>query len=315
MTPYFNLIIFVFLFILMLGYLKLAKVYNILDVPNDRSSHTVPIIRGGGIIFPISILIYGFFVDFTFPYFFIAVILLSIISFVDDLYTMSSSWRFIFQIIASILVLFEVFDHVSIYSILLFPLIIGGVNAYNFMDGINGITAGYSLVSLASLLVANHFIGFVDSELILIVISSVVVFSFFNFRKKAICFSGDVGSISIAVIIIFFVLKLVVFTSNPIFFLFLAVYAIDTGYTLLSRARRRVNVLKPHREHLYQNMVDHLKWSHLKVTVVYSLIQLMLNFIVLFFISISSVKYSISFFIIFLFFTFYAFFKKKINRL
>ncbi len=298
----------------MLVYLKLAKVYNILDIPSDRSSHTTPIIRGGGIIFPISILLYGFFVNLSFPYFFIAVIILSIISFIDDIYTISSSWRFLFQIIASILVLFEVFDEFSIYPILLFPLIIGGVNAYNFMDGINGITAAYSLVSLVSLLAANYFIGFVDSELILMVIYSVVVFSFFNFRKKAICFSGDVGSVSIAIIIIFLVLKLVVFTSNPVFFLFLAIYAVDTGATLFTRAKRKVNILQPHREHLYQYMVDYLNWSHLKVTALYSTLQLLLNFIVLFFISISSVKYSISFFIVFLFISLYFFFKKKIFK-
>lgn len=314
MTPYFNIIVFVILLILMLVYLKLAKVYNILDIPSDRSSHTTPIIRGGGIIFPISILLYGFFVNLSFPYFFIAVIILSIISFIDDIYTISSSWRFLFQIIASILVLFEVFDEFSIYPILLFPLIIGGVNAYNFMDGINGITAAYSLVSLVSLLAANYFIGFVDSELILMVIYSVVVFSFFNFRKKAICFSGDVGSVSIAIIIIFLVLKLVVFTSNPVFFLFLAIYAVDTGATLFTRAKRKVNILQPHREHLYQYMVDYLNWSHLKVTALYSTLQLLLNFIVLFFISISSVKYSISFFIVFLFISLYFFFKKKIFK-
>lgn len=314
MNLYLISITFVFLTISMFAYLRIAKHYGILDIPNNRSSHLEPTIRGGGIIFPISVLLYVLLFNFSFLYFVIAVLLVSVISFIDDVYSISSLWRLIFQLLSALFLMFEFSDSFSIYFLLVIPVLIGVMNAYNFMDGINGITGGYSFITLFSLYVANQYIGFEDPNLIVVLILAVVIFSFFNFRKKAKCFAGDIGSISMAVILLFLIFKLIIFTSNPVFMLFLLLYGVDTGATLLSRLSKGANVLNPHREHLYQKLVDKQSWSHFKVSFLYVFIQAIVNFVVLFFISISNYKFSLSFFIILVVLFSYTFVKNKIDQ-
>ena len=150
------------------------------------------------------------------------------------------------------------------------------------MDGINGITASYSLVLLSTFYYINQSILFVDSDLIIFALISLIVFLFFNFRTKALCFSGDVGSLSIALLILFLLFKLIVFTAQPLYGLFLIVYGIDSGYTLISRKLNGENIFQPHRTHLYQQLV-HLKgFSHLYVSFLFSFIQLVLNYLIIF---------------------------------
>ena len=150
------------------------------------------------------------------------------------------------------------------------------------MDGINGITASYSLVLLSTFYYINQSIFFVDSDLIIFVLLSVIVFLFFNFRTKALCFSGDVGSLSIALLILFLLFKLIVFTAQPLYALLLIVYVIDSGYTLISRKLKGENIFQPHRTHLYQQLV-HLKgYSHLSVSFLFSFIQLGINYLIIF---------------------------------
>ena len=314
MSLYFSIIIFLLLCLSMFAYLLLAKKLNILDIPNNRSSHTKPIIRGGGIIFPISILIYSIFFEINYPYFSISLLLISVISFLDDIYTISSKWRFIIQLISVGLLIIELFQPFSIYYLLLIPILVGILNAYNFMDGINGITANYSFVTLITLFFINHNIGFVEGDLILVILFSVLIFSFLNFRKKAVCFAGDVGSVSMALIVLFLLFKLIITTSNPIYILLLVVYGLDTGITLFSRLIKGENILNPHRQHLYQNMVDLTGISHIKVSVLYSLLQLLFNFIVVFFLSLSEMKYFLSSLIIFILYFSYTFVKNKIVK-
>ena len=89
---------------------------------------------------------------------------------------------------------------------------LGGLNAYNFMDGINGMTASYSLVILSTLYYINESLLFVDPGLIIFPLLSVLVFSFL-ILDKTLCFSGDVGSLSLALLILFLLFKLIVFIS------------------------------------------------------------------------------------------------------
>ena len=195
------LISFCVLLSLMLLYLQLAKKYNIFDVPNHRSSHTSIIVRGGGVIFPIALLLAYFLFDFQYKWFVGSVFILSLVSFLDDLYSLSSIIRFFIQCLVAFLLLFEL-D--LIRPLILLPflifLIVGGLNAFNFMDGINGLTALYSVVSLGSLYYINQSILFIDSGFILIPLIGVIIFSFFNVRDRALCFAGDVGSISICLL-------------------------------------------------------------------------------------------------------------------
>ena len=277
------LISLIVIVIIMLTYLKIAKRFEIVDKPNYRSSHNSITVRGGGIVFPISVFIYFIYCGFEYPLFVLAVFIISAISFIDDIKTLNTSIRLVFQFIAVMLVILQLFPQLPlIYSPIVLFILIGGVNAYNFMDGINGITASYSLVLLSTLYYINQSILFIDSDLIIFALISVMVFLFFNFRTKALCFSGDVGSLSIALLILFLLSKLIVFTAQPLYGLFLIVYTIDSGYTLISRKLNGENIFEPHRNHLYQQLV-HLKgFSHLYVSFLFSFIQLVLNYLIIF---------------------------------
>ena len=275
------LISFLLLLGCMLLYLKLARKYNILDIPNHRSSHAKATVRGGGIIFPISLLGAFFLSNFQNSYLLVAVFLLGIISFLDDVYTLPSKWRFIVQIISSALILYELELGISlwIYPMLLF-ITIGGINAYNFMDGVNGMTALYSIVVLGTLLWINQTVVFVDDLFISLPLLSVVLFSFFNVRKKAVCFAGDVGSVSMALIVLFLLFQLVAVTQNLTYFLLLLVYVLDAGITIIRRKLNREDIFEPHCTHLYQKLVHDLKWPHLKTSLVYAGVQLLLNLLI-----------------------------------
>ena len=150
----------------------------------------------------------------------------------------------------------------------------GIINAYNFMDGINGITGGYSLVILAALAYVNQFmVPFVEESLIDTVMISVLVFCFFNFRQKAKCFAGDVGSVSIAFILLFLIGKLVIVTEDLSWIVLLAVYGVDSVLTIVHRLMLHENIGLPHRKHLYQLMANELKVPHVVVSLVYMAVQ------------------------------------------
>lgn len=267
----------------MLVYLKIANRFNIVDKPNNRSSHEVVTIRGGGIVFPISILMYFVLSGFQYPYFVAAIFIISAISFVDDIKPLNTSIRLVIQFISIVLVIVQLFPDIPFLFIpLVLFILLGGVNAYNFMDGINGITGAYSLVLLCTFCYLNQSLSFVDNDLIVFGLLSVLLFLIFNFRTKALCFSGDVGSLSIALFVLFLLFKLIIVTGEPIYALFLMVYGIDSGFTLISRKLKGENIFEPHRTHLYQLLV-HLKgYSHLSVSFLYSFIQLGINYLIIF---------------------------------
>ena len=143
------------------------------------------------------------------------------------------------------------------------------------MDGINGITGGYSLVVLAALAYINKEIvpGFVNQDLIVTVLCAVLVFNFFNFRKQAKCFAGDVGSVSIAFIILFLIGKLIIETENFSWMILLVVYGVDSVLTIVHRVMLHENIGQPHRKHLYQIMANELKVPHVVVSSIYMVTQ------------------------------------------
>ena len=150
----------------------------------------------------------------------------------------------------------------------------GIINAYNFMDGINGITGGYSLVILAALAYINkEVITFVEADFIYTVICSVLVFCFFNFRKKAKCFAGDVGSVGIAFILLFLIGRLIIGTGDFSWIVLLSVYGVDSVLTIIHRLILHENIGLPHRKHLYQIMANELKIPHVMVSSIYMVVQ------------------------------------------
>lgn len=278
---------FILLFILILAelaYFKIANHYNIIDKPNHRSSHSQITIRGGGVIFPMSVLLWFCFSGFQYPFFVLGLLLISTISFIDDIKNISRRKRMLVHITSVSLVFYQldIFYIAWLFIPLIYILFIGVINAYNFMDGINGITGIYSIVVVGTLFWINQFqVRFIDPELLISVIIGLSIFNFFNCRKKAVCFAGDVGSISIALIIAFLLAKLIIQTSCWYYVFLLTIYGIDAILTILIRLKNRENVFEAHRQHLYQLMVNQLDYSHLNVAVWYALVQLVLNILII----------------------------------
>ena len=277
------ILLFIYAFAILKFYIYLAKKFNIIDKPNSRSSHSQITVRGGGIIFPIIALTWFIWSGFLYPMFFIGLLILSIVSFFDDIFQLSSRIRFIAQL-GAILLLFSDIGFALFpfwIWILLAILAVGILNSYNFMDGINGITAGYSCSVLIGLWIVNNFqVEFINNELIYFVAISLLVFSLFNFRSKAKCFAGDVGSISIAFILLFMLALLITKTHNPLYLLFLSIYGIESTLTIVYRIWLKENIFEPHRKHVYQLLANELRLPHPLISIIYSFIQLLICFIV-----------------------------------
>lgn len=276
--------VLILLFLIELVYFKIADRYNIVDRPNNRSSHQVITIRGGGIIFFLSALLFFIFHSFQYAYFILGLFLIAVISFLDDILTLNNKVRLGVQLIAVLLLICEWdFDAAPVYFIpIALIFIIGTLNAYNFMDGINGITGCYSLVAIITLFFVNRGVGyFVNPDLIIYVGLALLVFNFFNFRNKARCFAGDVGSISIAFIIIFLIGLLIIHTQNFAYILLLFVYGLDAVTTIGFRLIRKENIFEAHRSHFYQFLANEKKIPHLYISAGYGLIQLLFNIVVI----------------------------------
>ena len=270
------IIILVLLFLAELFYFRIADKCNIIDKPNERSSHTRITLRGGGIIFYFGVLAYFLTSHFEYPWFMLALTLITFISFVDDIRSTSQVLRLVFHFSAMALMFYQWGLFSLPWWTLFVALIVctGIINAYNFMDGINGITGGYSLVVLVALAYINEaVVPFVEQDFILTVLCSVFVFNFFNFRKRAKCFAGDVGSVCIAFVLLFFIGKLVIRTEDFSWIILLAVYGVDSVLTIIHRLMLHENIGLPHRKHLYQIMANELKIPHMVVSSVYMLVQ------------------------------------------
>ena len=275
----------ILLMILMLLYFKVADRFNIIDKPNQRSSHTEITLRGGGIIFWFSALIYFLqHVDNNY-FFFTGITLVSLVSFWDDIQSLSNKIRISVHFSSITLIFYDLglFDLVPIWGIVIaYVFAIGLINAYNFMDGINGITGLYTLVVMGSLLYVNSNIQwFTDGTFIKYGMIASLVFLFFNYRKKAKCFAGDVGSIAIAFWIIYLVLKLILQTSSLIWLMFLAVYGVDAVCTIIHRLYLKQNIFEAHRLHLYQVLSNEYKIQHRLVAAYYALVQIIISVLVI----------------------------------
>ena len=266
------IMVLVLLFIAELFYFKIADKCNIIDKPNERSSHTRITLRGGGIIFYFGALAYFLSNECEYPWFMLALTLITFISFADDIRSTSQGLRLVFHFTAMALMFYQwgLFSLSWWWIIIALIICTGIINAYNFMDGINGITGGYSLVILGALAYINSEITtFVEPALINTVLCAVLVFCFFNFRKKAKCFAGDVGSVSIAFILLFLIGKLIIKTEDFSWIILLSVYGVDSVLTIIHRLMLHENIGLPHRKHMYQLMANELKIPHVGVSLIY----------------------------------------------
>lgn len=209
--------------------------------------------------------------------------MMTAVSFADDIMDLSSRIRLSVQLASVLLMSYQlgVFGMPWYYLVIALVVVIGVINAYNFMDGINGITASYSLAVAGLLAMVNSEIGFIDQDLLYYTIIATLVFAFFNFRTKAKCFAGDVGSVSMAFILLFALAALIIHTQNLIYILFLSVYGIDTIWTIIHRLSKGENIFKAHRSHLYQYLANEAGVNKLLVSYLYGLIQFAIGLLVL----------------------------------
>lgn len=293
------IIIFFVLLALELIYFKVADKFNIIDKPNERSSHSTIVLRGGGIIFSFSMIVWSVMMllqgnDFSmYLPFLVGLLLVDGISFVDDIHSLPDSLRMVVQI-ASILLMFWSIGlfglDLSWWLIALIVVIalffcVGATNIINFMDGINGITAAYSLAMLVPIALVNgawlkvNGCGFIEPSYLVVAIIGVLVFSIFNFRPKgkAKCFAGDVGSIGIAFIILFALGRLMLVTRDVTYIVFFLVYGVDGSLTIFHRIMLHEHLGEAHRKHAYQLMANELKMSHVTVSLIYMGIQLVVS--------------------------------------
>lgn len=276
-------IIAVLLFIMELVYFKIADKCNIIDKPNERSSHSSIVLRGGGIIFLIGIWVWSFFFGFQYPWFLSAVTLIAGVSFIDDIRSLTDSVRLEVQFVAMALMFYQLdMLHLDLWWVVLIGLVVcvGATNVINFMDGINGITAGYSLAVILPLATLNVNEQFIEQSFLNVSILSILVFAFFNFRSKgkAKCFAGDVGSIGMAFIMLFAIGKLIMATGDVTYLIFLIVYGVDGCLTICHRIMLHENLGEAHRKHAYQLMANELKIGHVQVSSIYMILQLLISF-------------------------------------
>lgn len=282
---YFVFVSFIALYtVIEIVYFRIARKFKVVDAPNVRSSHSIVTIRGGGIIFPIALLVPLLTLDLPGTVFLATgLVTIASISFLDDVHNLSSSIRLLFQVIAVVLLIQGIAPDwpPAVYFIALL-LIVGILNGFNFMDGINGITALYSIVTVGTLFWINQNQAFTLPGIIYVsVLASLVAFSFFNVRNLAKCFAGDVGSISIVYIICFMLVSLVLKAQFYCWFFLLAIYGIDVGFTFICRAIRGESLTKAHRSHFYQYLTNEFGLKHITVSSLYASAQLLLNIVVI----------------------------------
>lgn len=283
------IIIAVILLVAELVYFKIADKCNIIDKPNARSSHTKVVLRGGGIIFTIALWIWSIWYGFPEPWLLAAVTLAAGISFVDDIHSLPDSLRLVVQFAAMTMILYPVcmgtqFPLWIQIAILLAALIVtvGCTNIFNFMDGINGITGGYALAMVIPLFLLNRKFAFMEESLLVVMGLSLVVFSFFNFRTKARCFAGDVGSIGMALFLVFCVSRLIYITRDVTWVVLYLLYGVDGVLTICHRIMLHENLGKAHRKHVFQLMANELKMPHVVVSTIYMVLQLIVSVVAIY---------------------------------
>ena len=281
-------IIAVLLLVAELAYFKIADKCNIIDKPNERSSHSTIVLRGGGIIFSLSMIAWAVMMAFqgndisSYLPFLGGLVLVAGISFWDDVHSLPDSLRMVVQIIAYLLMFWSIgLMQWSMWWIIPIALFfcVGATNIINFMDGINGITEAYALAMLLPILLLNTEMGFIDESYLIVAIISLLVFSIFNFRPKgkAKCFAGDVGSIGIAFIVLLALGKLMYATQDVTYIVFFLLYGIDGSMTIFHRIMLHENLGQAHRKHAFQLMSNELKIGHVTVSLIYMMLQLIVS--------------------------------------
>ena len=301
-------IIAVLLLLAELAYFRIADKCNIIDKPNERSSHSTIVLRGGGVIFTLSMIAWAVLMivqgNDIMPYLplLCGLMLVAGISFVDDIHSLPDSLRMAVQIVSTLLLFWSVglysveslgfsvesqlwsYGLMGLIVVIALFFCVGATNFINFLDGINGITAAYSLAMLLPMLLMNKDLSFIEESYLIVAIIGILVFSIFNFRPKgkAKCFAGDVGSVGIAFIILFALGRLMLMTKDVTYIVFFLVYGIDGTLTIIHRIMLHENLGEAHRKHAYQLMANELGMSHVVVSLIYMALQLVISLVMVY---------------------------------
>jgi len=267
---------------------------RVMDHPNERSLHTVPVSRAGGLaimaaffaVIGVAALLQDIFVS---PVLIFCALLIAVISFIDDCYSLSAAIRFVVHFCAAIIVVMNGYT----LTVLEFPgwswqwpeslalaassiFIVWSINLYNFMDGMDGFSAGMAVIGFSFFALLGWQAQeplFVSANLI--VVGAVLGFLVFNFPPAKI-FMGDIGASTLGFLMAAFSLWASVDKIFPIWvavFVF-SPFIVDATVTLIRRVLARERVWKAHRSHYYQRLVQ-LGWGHRK-TVLYAYLLMIL---------------------------------------
>lgn len=296
---YYHLILFIAAAVLSILYYRIARWLNFTDQPIGRSSHSKSTVTGIGIIFPLIFLGAYSLIKITppiDPIYIIGLMMISLISYTDDILFVKHSVRFVFQIFALVLLLVALPFGELTFSLIPIYLAagifgIGVTNAYNFMDGINGMLGMNLLATLLCFFLLNDVLPasdgeplhFVDTRLLVGLISCTLIFLFYNFRRRALAFAGDVGAISIGFINLFLMYSLILETQNYAYLLLFIVFGIDAGVTVFYKIILRENIFVPHRDFLFKKLVHIAKMKHLHVSSLYAIAQLIIGLVAVLF--------------------------------
>lgn len=259
--------------------------HNLLDYPNHRSSHITPKIRGAGVIFVILWLLYllcSYYAGLV-PFKILLIILpgsllVAIIGFIDDHYSMTVKWRFIGYLIAALisLILLGGFSELKIAensihlgiigSLLTVITIIWSINLYNFMDGIDGIAAVEALFVFG---IGGYLLWQVNSHDLASLAWALCVlilgFLTWNFPPAKV-FMGDVGSVFLGFLIVIFAMIGEKQHNVPsiLWLMLYGIFVFDTSITLIRRFFAGHHWYEAHRLHAYQRLQSK-NWGHLKI--------------------------------------------------
>lgn len=266
----------------------IAQKKLLIDIPNERSSHVTPTPRGGGLAIAISWFAGISYLNFTgnmdvnLYYALLSGILISGISFLDDIYTLKSLPRMIIHAISTLIALYFIgglkvidfgfftIENTIILTILAFIGIIWFINLFNFIDGIDGHSSG------GALFIALALFFFVKDTVLLVLAAAVLGFLPWNWQKAKI-FMGDIGSTLLG----FTMAVLLIYYNNHEQFsivsglIITAVFWFDATFTLIKRFLNKENIGQAHRKHAYQRIVQ-FGFSHQKTVLIVALINLIL---------------------------------------
>ncbi len=292
--------IYIFLFLLSVTFTYFIKNYaikkSLVDIPNDRSSHSVATPHGGGIAIAITWFIgisYLYYMDDINSSLYLALmvgIIISVVSYFDDLYELSAKLRLLIQALVAFFGLyflggFESFtfglfsiENQFFTNIFAFFMIIWFINLYNFLDGIDGYAG-----SEAAFLGLAGFLLFGGAHFLVLVVA-VLGFLVWNWHKAKI-FMGDVGSTLLGYNIAIFTIY---YTNQEalnmwIWIILFGLFWFDATLTLIRRYRNNEKLSQAHKKHAYQRLTQ-AEWAHDRV-VIYSILVNILLFTLVYFLT------------------------------